>query len=78
MSLELIVTGFLASLALFLCLVRKWQVDELEDLVSRVKKQRVASNKEADETPEDSEGLHLSLHQSFGTYGYHIRWTDPG
>ena len=60
MSTELIVTCFLASLALFLCLVRKWQVDELEDLVSRVKKQRVASNKEADETPEDSEGLHLS------------------
>jgi hypothetical protein len=60
MSLALIVTGLLASLALFLCLVRKWQVDELEDLVSRVKQQRSASNNEADENPEDSEGLHLS------------------
>ena len=60
MSTELIVTGFLVSLALFLCLVRKWQVDELEYLVLRVKKQRDASNKETNENPEDFEGLHLS------------------
>lgn len=54
MSTELIVTCFLASLALFLCVIRKRQVDELEDLVSRVTKKEKSSDEDT------SEGLHLS------------------